>query len=136
MIGIRVEPLVHEKIIKEALSRIGIANKKNKLLYPSCYLTLVDGEYIIAHFKELFPLLSDGNDSSSDEDIQRRNTIIGMLATWELINVIDDDYEHEDKFVFVLKKQFKNEWTIHHKINLKTLKPPRFLICLVTISEF
>jgi hypothetical protein len=121
MIGIEVEPLVHEKIIKEALSRIGIANKKEKLLFPSCYMTVIDGEYVIAHFKELFPILSNGDDSSTDEDLERRNTIVNMLSAWDLIKVLDGDFVKEDKFVFVLKKQLKNEWTIHHKINLKTL---------------
>jgi hypothetical protein len=120
MVGIKVIPTVHEKIIKEALSRIGIANKKERILYPSCYLTIIDGEYVVAHFKELFPLLTKGDDDSSDEDILRRNSIITMLESWELISV-EEDFEQEYKFVFVLKKADRPEWNITHKINLKTL---------------
>jgi hypothetical protein len=120
MVGIKVTPTVHEKIIKEALSRIGIANKKERILYPSCYLTLIDGEYVVAHFKELFPLLTQGNDDSSDEDMLRRDSIITMLESWELITV-EEDFEQCYKFVFVLKKIDRPEWNITHKINLKTL---------------
>jgi hypothetical protein len=120
MIGIKVRPIVHEKIIKEALSRIGIANKKDRVLFPSCYLTLEDGDYIIAHFKELFPMLTNGNDESDETDIVRRNTIIGMLVSWNLIE-LEEDYEEANSFVFVLRKADKPDWRIQHKINLKTL---------------
>jgi len=121
-IGLQVIPQVHEKIIKEALSRIGIANKVSCSLYPSCYLTVINGEYIIAHFKELFPILNpEGVATVTNQDISRRNTIVSLLKNWNLIEVDDYAFDSEDKFVFVLKRELKNDWTIYHKINLNTL---------------
>jgi hypothetical protein len=121
-IGLKVKPIVHEKIIKEALSRIGIANRTDRALYPSCYLTIINNQYIIAHFKELFPILnSNGEAIVTDQDISRRNTIINLLKNWNLIEIQDPCFETDDKFVFVLKREFKDEWTIFHKINLNTL---------------
>lgn len=121
-IGLQVIPQVHEKIIKEALSRIGIANKSSKALYPSCYLTVINGQYIIAHFKELFPILNpEGVAIVTNQDISRRNTIINLLQNWNLITIEEFDFEPEDRFVFVLKREYRSDWTIFHKINLNTL---------------
>lgn len=120
-IGLQVTPIVHEKIIKEALSRIGIANKREQALYPSCYLTVINGVFVIAHFKELFPILNpEGEAIVTPQDISRRNTIIKLLCNWHLIEV-DSCFESDDRFVFVLKREQKDNWTIFHKINLNTL---------------
>jgi hypothetical protein len=121
MPGIIVKPLVHEKIIKEALSRVGVANMKQKILWPSFYLTLnEDGDYIIAHFKELFPMLTGGSDNSSERDLKRRDAVVGMLEGHGMIEVISD-CEKNFWHLFVLKRDDKPNWTIEHKINLKTL---------------
>lgn len=74
--------------VKETLSRIGLASKKENTLYQSCHILHKQGRYYLVHFKELF--LLDGKDSSlSEGDVARRNRIIHLLDEWELITVID-----------------------------------------------
>ena len=74
--------------IKETLTRIGIASKKDQKLYQSCHILHKQGKYFIVHFKELFML--DGKQTNFDvEDQGRRNTIVNLLQQWELIKVVD-----------------------------------------------
>jgi Bacteriophage translational regulator len=74
--------------VRETLSRIGLASKKDNTLYQSCHILHKQGKYYIVHFKELF--LLDGKESSiSDGDIARRNRIIHLLDEWELIEVVN-----------------------------------------------
>lgn len=74
--------------VRETLSRIGLASKKENTLYQSCHILHKQGKYYIVHFKELF--LLDGKDSSlSDGDVARRNRIIHLLDEWELIEIVD-----------------------------------------------
>ena len=74
--------------VRETLSRIGLASKKDNTLYQSCHILHKQGKYYIVHFKELF--LLDGKDSSlSEGDVARRNRIIHLLDEWELIEVVD-----------------------------------------------
>jgi len=74
--------------VRETLSRIGLASKKEKTLYQSCHILHKQGKYYIVHFKELF--LLDGKESSlSEGDVARRNRIIHLLDEWELIDIID-----------------------------------------------
>jgi len=74
--------------IKETLTRIGIASKKDQKLYQSCHILHKQGKYYIVHFKELFML--DGKQTNFDvEDQGRRNTIVNLLQQWELIKVVD-----------------------------------------------
>jgi Bacteriophage translational regulator len=74
--------------VRETLSRIGLASKKDNTLYQSCHILHKQGKYYIVHFKELF--LLDGKESSlSEGDIARRNRIILLLDEWELIEVVD-----------------------------------------------
>lgn len=74
--------------VRETLSRIGLASKKENTLYQSCHILHKQGKYYIVHFKELF--LLDGKDSSlSEGDVARRNRIIHLLDEWELIEVVD-----------------------------------------------
>lgn len=108
------------KIIRETLSRIGIANKKNKVIYPSAYLIEDDEGFIIAHFKEIFPLINDNATADiTDIDIERRNTIVKLLEKWGLLS-IDEDIDSQDRFVFILSYKDKKRWRINHKLNLKT----------------
>ena len=116
---VKVKLLKDEKVIKETCNRCGIANKKKKILYPSCYLYEQDGEFYIAHFKELFLMTRDnGYNNISEEDIKRRNAVIFCLKNWGLIEVDDETIEPHDVFVFVLPHQQKRDWRISHKINL------------------
>lgn len=74
--------------VRETLSRIGLASKKDNTLYQSCHILHKQGKYYIVHFKELF--LLDGKDSSlSEGDIARRNRIIHLLDEWELVEIVD-----------------------------------------------
>jgi len=94
---INIEDLVEVKLnepddflkIRETLSRIGVASKKDKTLYQSCHILHKQGKYYIVHFKEMF--LLDGKTSDfSDDDIGRRNTIINLLSEWKLLNIVDE----------------------------------------------
>ena len=72
--------------VRETLTRIGVASRKDKTLYQSCHILHKQGRYFIVHFKELFAL--DGKPTNfSDEDKARRNTIANLLAEWELIDI-------------------------------------------------
>ena len=74
--------------VRETLSRIGLASKKDNTLYQSCHILHKQGKYYIVHFKELF--LLDGKDSSlSEGDVARRNRIVHLLDEWELIEIVD-----------------------------------------------
>lgn len=74
--------------VKETLSRIGLASKKDNTLYQSCHILHKQGRYYIVHFKELF--LLDGKEASlSENDIARRNRIASLLDEWELVEIVD-----------------------------------------------
>lgn len=74
--------------VRETLSRIGLASKKDNTLYQSCHILHKQGKYYIVHFKELF--LLDGKDSTlSESDVARRNRIIHLLDEWELVDIVD-----------------------------------------------
>jgi hypothetical protein len=126
-IGIKVNLPLDDEIgasigkIRETLSRLGIANKQKKIMYPSCYLYEDGDDFYIAHFKELFPLVNDyGENEASDEDITRRDMIIKLLGNWGLIEEVDEVQE-ADKFIFVLPFKEKYDWKITHKINFRKL---------------
>ena len=103
--SIEVEALVEIKLkqpddflkVKETLTRIGVASKKDKTLYQSCHILHKQSRYYIVHFKELFML--DGKPSNfSDNDAARRNTIVNLLAEWDLVQIVDND-KVNDKIV-------------------------------------
>lgn len=74
--------------VKETLSRIGLASKKDNTLYQSCHILHKQGRYYIVHFKELF--LLDGKEATlSENDIARRNRISSLLEEWELVEIVD-----------------------------------------------
>ncbi len=77
--------------IRETLTRIGVASRRDKVLFQSCHILHKQGRYYIVHFKELFAL--DGKPTNfSDEDKARRNTIANLLAEWELIDIVDVEF--------------------------------------------
>lgn len=122
---IEIKPTADIAVIKETLSRCGIANKKKNILYPSCYLYEAFGVYYIAHFKQLFLLTrQDGYGNLSDDDIKRRNAIIFCLKNWGLIEVNDDDIKDHNMFVFVLPFKEKNSWTVCNKFNINNVDNP------------
>ena len=106
--------------IRETLTRIGVASRKDKTLYQSCHILHKQGKYYITHFKELFAL--DGKKSPLVEnDIQRRNTIALLLQDWNLI-YITDVARVENKAplsqIKVLPFKEKNEWNLTAKYNI------------------
>jgi hypothetical protein len=106
--------------IRETLSRIGVASRKDKTLFQSCHILHKQGKYYITHFKELFAL--DGKKSTlTANDIQRRNTIALLLQDWNLIDV-SDKKKTEDKAplsqIKVLPFKEKNEWNLSAKYNI------------------
>ncbi len=120
---IQVEPLVDLKIIKETLSRMGIANKKRKVLYPTCYIYQNFDEFYIVHFKELFLITRpDGYNNLCQEDVERKNSILFCLKTWGLIDVEEMTIQPHDKYIFVLPHEEKHEWQIEHKFNMNSIQ--------------
>jgi len=106
--------------IRETLSRIGVASRKEKVLYQSCHILHKKGRYFITHFKELFAL--DGKDADFGEgDLERRNTIAKLLSDWGLLDVISPDL-HENQAplsqIKVLPYKEKGEWELITKYNI------------------
>ena len=106
--------------VRETLTRIGVASRKDKTLYQSCHILHKQGKYCITHFKELFAL--DGKKSTLVEnDIQRRNTIALLLQDWNLIEVVKTSMV-ENKAplsqIKVLPFKEKNEWNLVAKYNI------------------
>lgn len=118
LIEVEIEEGVNEKIIIESLSRIGVGDKKNKILYPSCYYYKKDGRNYIAHFKEILVDRDGGFNNISEQDYLRRNAIINCLYEWELINVDTNLIEPYDTFVFILPHKEKKDWKIVNKIRM------------------
>ena len=106
--------------VRETLTRIGVASRKDKTLFQSCHILHKQGKYYITHFKELFAL--DGKNSTlTENDIQRRNTIALLLQDWSLINVVNTS-QVENKAplsqIKVLPFKEKNEWNMVAKYNI------------------
>ena len=106
--------------IRETLSRIGVASRKDKTLFQSCHILHKQGKYYIVHFKELFAL--DGKKATLVEnDIQRRNTIAILLQDWNLIDIVKKE-EAENKAplsqIKVLPFKEKKEWNLSAKYNI------------------
>ena len=106
--------------VRETLTRIGVASRKERKIYQSCHILHKQGKYYIVHFKELFAL--DGKKTNlSLNDVQRRNRIIQLLSDWGLINVINPD-SIEDvaplNQIKVLSFKDKDEWTLESKYNI------------------
>jgi hypothetical protein len=119
---LEVKVLVDDKVIKETLNRIGIANKKEKILFPSCYLYEKEGKHYLVHFKQLFLLTREtAYNAICEDDILRRNAIAFCLKNWGLIDVADESIAPHNKFVFVLPHNQKSEWKISHKFNFRTI---------------
>ena len=106
--------------VRETLTRIGVASRKDKTLFQSCHILHKQGKYFITHFKELFAL--DGKKSTlTENDIQRRNTIALLLQDWNLIDVVNATLV-ENKAplsqIKVLPFKEKSEWNLVAKYNI------------------
>ena len=107
--------------IKETLTRIGIASRRDNRLFQSCHILHKQGRYAFVHFKELFAL--DGKESNfDDEDVARRNTIVNLLAEWELLKIIDP--KKSAKLVAPLSQikivsfKDKDKWVLESKYSI------------------
>jgi hypothetical protein len=111
--------------IRETLSRIGIASKKDKTLYQSCHILHKQGKYYITHFKELF--LLDGKKSDfTEEDRARRNTISNLLHDWELLDLVDETKSASPTAslsqIKIISHKEKNDWTLITKYTIGKAK--------------
>lgn len=107
--------------VRETLTRIGIASRKEKILYQSCHILHKQGRYYIVHFKELFAL--DGKPSNfSEDDKARRNTIVNLLAEWGLIDLINPAKSKEPvaplSQVKIISHKDKDDWELIAKYNI------------------
>jgi len=104
--------------VRETLSRIGVASRKEKKLYQSCHILHKQGRYFIVHFKELFAL--DGKPTNiSINDLERRNTIAGLLDDWDLVKIIgNSEYRAPLSQIKVLSYREKDEWILETKYNI------------------
>lgn len=119
---IEIKLLVDKKVVAETLSRIGIANRSKKVLFPSCYIWENENNIYICHFKELFSLTkSNSYDNMSEDDTIRVKAIAWNLVNWGLIEADSKDLEPHNKFIFVLGYKEKHSWEIQHKFNFKNL---------------
>ena len=106
--------------VRETLTRIGVASRKDKILFQSCHILHKQGKYYIVHFKELFAL--DGKQADiTDNDLERRNTIAKLLSDWGLVKITD-----ATKFtelaplsqIKVIAHKDKHEWDLQTKYNI------------------
>ena len=104
--------------VRETLSRIGVASRKERKLYQSCHILHKQGRYFIVHFKELFAL--DGKDTNlSENDISRRNTITNLLKDWGLVELVGNAEDVAPlSQIKVLSFGEKSEWILETKYNI------------------
>jgi hypothetical protein len=127
--AIEIEDLLEVKLkneddflkVKETLTRIGVASRKDKTLYQSCHILHKRGKYYIVHFKELFAL--DGkNTDFEDNDLGRRNAIANLLSEWGLVEVVNKDKSSLPiaplSQIKIISYKEKNEWELTAKYNI------------------
>lgn len=127
--SVTVEELVEVKLakeddflkVRETLTRIGVASRKDKKLYQSCHILHKKGKYYIVHFKELFGL--DGKPTNfAESDIARRNTIINLLVEWNLISIVDQTKIEEPiaplSQIKILPHKDRGDWELVAKYNI------------------
>ena len=106
--------------VRETLTRIGVASRKDKKLFQSCHILHKQGRYFIVHFKELFAL--DGKEANlTENDIERRNTIAQLLGDWGLIAIINATVAEKKaplSQIKVLAFKEKSEWDLQAKYNI------------------
>ena len=107
--------------VREPLTRIGIASRKEKTIFQSCHILHKQGKYYIVHFKELFAL--DGKTTNfTENDTARRNSIANLLSEWELISLVDSDKSAEPTVPLsqlkILSFKEKDEWDLTPKYNI------------------
>ena len=111
--------------VRETLTRIGVASRKERKIYQSCHILHKQGKYYIVHFKELFAL--DGKHTNiTENDVQRRNRISQLLSDWGLVSIVDADGLGELaplNQIKVISFKDKTNWTLESKYNIGKKKP-------------
>jgi len=108
--------------VRETLTRIGVASKKDKTLYQSCHILHKKGQYYLVHFKELFAL--DGKPTSiTENDLSRRNAIAKLLEDWGLLAIVNKEKSENPEPIFlsqikILSHKEKSEWQLVPKYNI------------------
>lgn len=107
--------------VRETLTRIGVASRKDKTLYQSCHILHKRGKYYIVHFKELFGL--DGKSTDfTDNDLSRRNAITKLLAEWNLVKIVNQNVTEEPvaplSQIKIISHKDKHEWNLVAKYNI------------------
>lgn len=106
--------------VRETLTRIGVASRKDKVLYQSCHILHKQGRYFIVHFKELF--LLDGKKSNLEEsDLERRNTIAVLLSDWGLLTIVDPSKSTSLaplRQIKIIPFKDKSQWELSPKYNI------------------
>ena len=107
--------------VRETLTRIGVSSKKDKTLFQSCHILHKQGRYFLLHFKELFAL--DGRPTNFDEnDIARRNTIVNLLAEWDLVSLVDPNKSKEPTVslnqIKIVSYRDKSSWDLKVKYTI------------------
>ena len=126
--GMMIEVLLNEPDdflkVRETLTRIGVASRKEKKIYQSCHILHKQGKYYIVHFKELFAL--DGKHANlTVNDVQRRNRIVQLLADWGLIEIVDATKVQDIaplNQIKVLAHKEKDDWILEAKYNIGSKK--------------
>ena len=110
--------------VRETLTRIGVASRKEKKIYQSCHILHKQGRYFLVHFKELFAL--DGKHANlTSNDVQRRNRIAQLLADWGLVGIVDADRIQDIaplNQIKVLSYKDKGDWILETKYNIGAKK--------------
>jgi hypothetical protein len=108
--------------VRETLTRIGVASKKDKTLFQSCHILHKRGQYYVVHFKELFAL--DGKPTDiTENDLARRNAIVNLLEDWGLLSVVNKKQTEEPEPIFlsqikIISHKEKHEWQLTPKYNI------------------
>jgi hypothetical protein len=108
--------------VRETLTRIGVASKKDRTLYQSCHILHKKGQYYVVHFKELFAL--DGKPTDiTENDLSRRNAIVKLLEDWELVKVVRKEKIETPAPIFlsqikILSHKEKRDWQLVPKYNI------------------
>lgn len=122
-VGVEVELPTQDSFlkIKETLTRIGISSRKEKKLYQSCHILHKKGRYAILHFKELF-ILDGKQNTFTDEDRARRNTIVNLLEEWELVKIVNPESTKDPvaslNQIKIISYKEKADWELAVKYNI------------------
>ena len=120
--------------VRETLTRIGVASRKEKKLFQSCHILHKKGQYYIVHFKELFAL--DGKKANlSENDVQRRNRIIKLLSDWGLVEIVKEEVIKDAaplSQIKVIAYREKDQWFLESKYNIGKKRQPSELYIVIS----